>query len=222
MPGRLDRIRQRLDDLLAWRQAGMVRHVLGPGLARHRHLGPVEHPIVDHELDDARRPANILHVLHDVLAARFEVGQEGRFVRDSLKIVQADPYGRILTRPGHGYQMQHRVRRTARNHDHPYGVLEGAFGHNISRLQIQRQELLDGFTRPSTLVPFFLGVGGRRGRIGQSHAQRFDGRRHGIGRVHPTTGPLARTRMTGNFRALLLLDLVVDIRAVGLERRHDI
>ena len=67
------RIRQRLDDLLARRQARVVRHVLGPGLARHRHLGPVEHIVINHELDDTRGPANVLHVLHDVLAARFEV-----------------------------------------------------------------------------------------------------------------------------------------------------
>ena len=81
------RIRQRLDDLLARRQAGMVPHVLGPGLARHRHLAAVEHIVINHELDDTRGPSNILHVLHDVLAARFQVGQEGRLVRDSLKII---------------------------------------------------------------------------------------------------------------------------------------
>ena len=51
----------------------MILHVLGPGLARHRHLAAVEHAVVDHKLYDAGRPSDILDVLHDVLAGRFEV-----------------------------------------------------------------------------------------------------------------------------------------------------
>ena len=51
----------------------MILHVLGPGFTGYRHLISIKHPIVDHKFNHARRPADILDVLHDVLATGFEV-----------------------------------------------------------------------------------------------------------------------------------------------------
>mmetsp|Transcript_16306 Transcript_16306/g.48671 ORF Transcript_16306/g.48671 Transcript_16306/m.48671 type:complete len:356 (-) Transcript_16306:207-1274(-) len=222
MPGGLDGVRQRLDDLLARGQPGVVRDVLGPRLAGHGHLRPVEEPVVDHELDDARRAADVLHVLHDVLARRLQVGQEGRHVRDALEVVEADGHRRVPHGARHGDQVQHGVRRAPRDHDHADGVLEGALREDVPGLQVQLQEPADGGARALALGELLLGVRGARGGVGQREAQGLDGRRHRVGRVHAAARALARARVARDLQALLLADLVVHVRAVRLEGRDDV
>ena len=48
-----------------------------------------------------------------------------------------------------------------------------------------------------------LGVGGHGARVGQRHAERLDGRRHGVGRVHPAARAGPRARLLDDLQALL-------------------
>src|SRR5690606_41090814 len=59
-------------------RSGELREVLGERLARHRQAVAVERAPVEQHLQHRRRAADRVEVFHDVLAARLEVGEQGR------------------------------------------------------------------------------------------------------------------------------------------------
>ena len=66
VPGRLDRLLKRADDVLAGREAGQVAQVLRHRLAGDGHAIPVQIALLEHVLEDGRRATDDVQVLHHV------------------------------------------------------------------------------------------------------------------------------------------------------------
>src|SRR5512143_3698155 len=72
------------------------------------------------------------------------------------------------------------------------------------------------------LVALFLAVRRVRRAVGQAHAQRFDGRSHGVGGIHPAAGALARARIVQHGAQFFFGDLLGQPLPIRLKRRNDI
>mmetsp|Transcript_46316 Transcript_46316/g.144899 ORF Transcript_46316/g.144899 Transcript_46316/m.144899 type:complete len:355 (+) Transcript_46316:1223-2287(+) len=147
--GVLDGVAERADDLLALGEAREIGEVLGHGLARDGHAGAVDEALLHEELHDGGRAADALHVLHYVGAGGLEVGEEGHAVGHGLEVVrrELDAHG-----VRHGDEVQHGVGGAARGHDHDHGVLEGGARHDVARLEVHLEQLLDGVAGAAGLV----------------------------------------------------------------------
>mmetsp|Transcript_19025 Transcript_19025/g.55228 ORF Transcript_19025/g.55228 Transcript_19025/m.55228 type:complete len:332 (-) Transcript_19025:468-1463(-) len=224
MPRLLDGIVEGTDNVLSLGQSGMIEigQILGVSLARDGHLISIEQIVVDEEFDHAGRAANVLNVFHDVFSRGLEVGEERGLVGNALKVIQGNGNVGILARPRHGDEMKNGVGRSSRHHDHRNGILEGGLGHDIPRLNILLQQILHGLPGLDALLPLLLRIGGGRRRKRQTHPQGLNGRRHGVGRIHPPARAGSRAGMLKYLLPFVLGDLVVHEFAVRLKGRHDI
>ena len=92
--------------------------------------------------------------------ARLQVREVGCAVAHGLEVVDAEIHAR---RPRHGDQVQHRVRRSAEDHDHHHCVLEGLARHDLARLDVALEQHAQRRARTQALLAL-AGILGRRGR----------------------------------------------------------
>mmetsp|Transcript_13416 Transcript_13416/g.57198 ORF Transcript_13416/g.57198 Transcript_13416/m.57198 type:complete len:458 (-) Transcript_13416:380-1753(-) len=215
----LDGLVEGEDDLLAFAQVGTRREVLGHGLAGARHAAPVDEAVFQEVLEHAGRASDLVHVLHDVLARGLEVRDEGDPVGDSLEVVQGE---RDAHGVRHGDQVQHGVGGPAERDDDHHGVLKRRAGHDVAGLEVDLQHVLDGLAGHEALVHLQRVLRGDGGGVGQGHAERLDGRGHGVGGVHAAARAGAGARLAHNLRALRLVDGAGHELAVRLERGDDV
>ena len=185
VPGALDGVLERADDLLVGVQAGPVVDVFGKSSARDGGDVAVEYALVDEQLEHGGRAANLVEVLHVVLAARGEVSEERRGVASGGDVVEGEGHaGRV----GHGEEVQNAIGGTSQNHGEPESVLEGAAGEKISRTDILLHGGLDDRGNFLALAALL----GRQGRIGagagEGETHGLNGRGHGVGGVHAAAG----------------------------------
>jgi hypothetical protein len=90
-------------------------------------------------------------------------------IRNTLEVIQRNTDFWVLARSAHGNQMENSVGRSPSHHHHSDRILKGSFGHDISWLDILRQQDFHGLTSCHTLVCFLLRIGRGRRRIGQRH-----------------------------------------------------
>ena len=207
------------DHLLIRRQSRQVGHVLGQGLACHGQAAAVENTPFQQHLVHGRDATDVVDVFHHVRAAGLQVGQEGDAVAHLLEVVEAqfDADG-----ARHGDQVQHRVGRASQDRHHDHGVLEGGASHDCARLDVLLEKVADRVAGPQTLFALARILGRRRAAVGQRQAQRLDGGRHGVGRIHAATGAGARTRVAHDVGAGFLVDVPGNELTVGLKRRDDV
>src|SRR5207249_2948338 len=86
VPGRLQRVGERTHDRLPRRETWQLLHVLTYRAAGHGEAVAVQQPLVEEHAHHGRDPADGVKILHDVRAARLEVGQERHAVAHALKI----------------------------------------------------------------------------------------------------------------------------------------
>ena len=215
----LDGFAQRPQDVLPFIQRRRSGQVFSDGFSGYRHAATVDHAVFQQELHDRRHAAHLVQVLHHVTAAGFEVRQVRGAVADRLEVVDIQ---RHVNGTGHGDQVQHRVGGTAEHGDEDHGVLEGGAGHDVARLQVQFQQVFDGRAGAGALVQLARVHRRRRGTVGQRHAQRFNRRGHGVGRVHAAAGARTRTRRAHDGAAVLFVNPPGDEFPVALERGDDV
>ena len=93
---------------------------------------------------------------------------------------------------------------------------------DVARLEVEREQILDRGTRGDAFFQF-LRIFGRGGRaVRQGHAERFNGRRHGIGRVHAPARTRARAGVPHNVCAHFFRYLASNEFPEALERTDDI
>ncbi len=123
---------------------------------------------------------------------------------------------------GDRHQVQHSIGRTAERNDHGDGVFERPPRQHLPRGQPQVDQIDRGGARARAVIPLLPGNRLLGRAVGQAHAERFDGGRHGVGRIHPGTGPGPRNR-----RALHEFELLFGHRTLRksthrFKYRHDI
>ena len=101
----------------------------GPGAcgrARHRREG--------HEA----KQVYLVNILHDILAAGFQIGNEGSAVTDGLEIIQCQGNIHCMR---HGQQMKNCVGAAAKCHNSSDGVFERFPCHDVPWLDVPFQKL---------------------------------------------------------------------------------
>jgi hypothetical protein len=207
------------DDALTVGEPGELLEVLGDGLARDRLLAVVHEALLDQVLHKGRGAADVLDVLHHVLARGLHVGKKRDLVAGFLEVVDGEL---DATRLGHRDDVQNRVGRATCRHHHHHGVLERLPGHDVLGLQVHLEQLHHCGASRVALGLLLLGVGGHGARVRKRHPQRLDGSGHRVGRVHAAAGSCARARLLHDDLALLLGHLAVGELAIRLEGRHNV
>mmetsp|Transcript_31242 Transcript_31242/g.82783 ORF Transcript_31242/g.82783 Transcript_31242/m.82783 type:complete len:535 (-) Transcript_31242:39-1643(-) len=221
---------ERVDDVLPRHEAGQLGQILGNRLARDRHAVAVQVAVLQHVLEHRGRASNGVEVLHDVLAARLEVGDEGRRRREPLEVVerQVDAGG-----ARHGDQVDRGVGRATGDHHKAHGVLEGLHRHDVARLDVVLDAVLQRDHRPPALLHLLLVQPARaavdrrvpsrdRRRVRHRHPERLDRARHRVRCVHAAARARAGARAAHDGEPLLIRRLPRHVLAVRLERRDDV
>ncbi len=159
MPGLPEGPIQRRDDLLAVIQAGYAGEVFGNGFTGHRQAVTVEEAVVQQVFHDRRYAADVVQVLHDILAAGFEIGETRGPIADALEVFQGQGHA---DRARHRNQVNHGVGGTAENDDQHHGVFERLARHDVAGPDVLFQQVPDGLAR----LQAFLLLGRVHGRCG--------------------------------------------------------
>ena len=171
-----DRVADRIDDLLVRRELHALQ-VLADRLAGHGHAVAVEVAALEQRLHQNRHAADLVHILGDVFAARFHVGDIGRLAEDVGDVLQGEVDSGLV---GDRRQVQRGIGRAAR----------AATTSRRSRAPFWSRCRAGGCPSRSAASPpargFGVGVAaivGRRrsGRTGQRQADRLRYAGHGVG-----------------------------------------
>ena len=215
----LDRLVEGQDHVLAGRVVGDVREVFGQGLAGDGQHIAMQHPGCQHAFHQGLNAADGHQFAHHVFAAGAQVGDHGRNLAQLDEVIE----GQFdIDRMGHGQQVQHGVGRAGEGDHHADGIFEGLAGHDVARFEVKLEQFHDLLAGPETVRSLVAADGVLGAGTGQAHAQRLDGRRHGVGGVHAA----ARTGAgNGHFLDLFDLDLAdvaARVLAHGLEHGNDV
>mmetsp|Transcript_5024 Transcript_5024/g.8061 ORF Transcript_5024/g.8061 Transcript_5024/m.8061 type:complete len:444 (+) Transcript_5024:422-1753(+) len=207
------------DDFLAVSEAGQALEVLCDCLSCHCHLAVIHEALLNEVLHETGCTANILDVLHDILARGLHIGKEGHLVTGGLEIVDGE---RQAARLGHGDDVKYGVSRPTSRHNHNHGVFESLARHDVLGLEIHLQKRPHCHTGQAAFGDLLCRVRRHRARVRQRHAQSLNGSGHGVGGVHAAAGTSAGARLLHDDLALLLRHLPVRVLTVGLESRHNV
>mmetsp|Transcript_80 Transcript_80/g.176 ORF Transcript_80/g.176 Transcript_80/m.176 type:complete len:625 (-) Transcript_80:19-1893(-) len=215
----LDGIAQRAQHVLPVRQGRASSQVLRHSLASHRHAGAVDEALLHEVLEYGGGAADLVDVLHDVLAGGLEVCDEGNLVGARLEVVQGELYAR---RVRHGDQVQHRVGGSAQRHHRHHRVLKRRARHDVLGLEVELEEVQDSRACHTALVHLQRVLRRDGAAVRQRHAQSLDGGGHGVGSVHATAGARSGARVAHSVEARGLINLARDKLAVALEGGHNV
>ncbi len=215
--GRRERIRRRSDDVLALRQADSIE-VLREAAACHGQALPMQEAAVEQGLQHHRHAADLVHVLGEIAAAGFQVGDERRALEHGGDVEDIERNARFVR---HRRQMQSGVGRAAGRGDDGSRVLQGLAGDDIARSQPACEEihhrLAGQFREPVARL-----VRRRRaGRAGQRQADRFGDVGHAVGRVLAATGTGRRAGHRFELGQVSVADRSGAVRADCLEDVED-
>ena len=219
MAGLLDGGFQWLDDLLALLQAGQIFQVLRDRLAGDGHAIAVEQLLIQQVLHHRRGAADVMHVLHDVLAAWFQVRDVGDAIAHLLKVIDGERY---VHGAGDGDEVQHGVGGAAEGHDHDHGVLESLTRHDVAGLEVLFHQRADGLPCLQAFGDLGAVGSGTGGAVWQRHAHGFDGGSHGVGRVHAAAGASAGAGVAHDVLSFIVGDGAGNVLAVALEGGDDV
>ncbi len=178
-----DRVAERADDLLALWIGFHALEIFGDGLASDGHAIAVEEALLEkhfHERDDA---ADGDELTHQKAAAGLEISQDRNFASDAGEV------GELQFHPGtvgHRDKMEHGIGRSAECDDDRDGIFECLLRHDVERADAALDQIENGRARSARVGGFSRRDGVLRGAVWQTHAERFDGTRHGVRRVHST------------------------------------
>ena len=159
-------------------------------LPGHGEAVAVEEPCVEQLLHDHRHAAHPVEVDHVVVAVGFGVGDVRNPGRHLVEVVEDQVDAGL---GGDGQEVQHGVGGTAEGHDDGDGVLEGLLRQDLTRPDVEAQQLHDRGARGAGVVVATT-VDRRRGRrSGQRHSEGLAHRRHGVGREHAGAAADGRT-----------------------------
>src|SRR5690606_27258147 len=126
--GAVDRVVHRPEDLAVQVGGWHVRQVLRNGASGHREAVAVQQAGVEQRLHHDRDAADTVHVDHDVLPERLDVGQVRHLGADPAEVGERELDPCLV---GDGQQVQHRVGRPTEGHHHGDRVLERLLGHDL-------------------------------------------------------------------------------------------
>ena len=123
---------------------------------------------------------------------------------------------------GDGQEMQHGIGRAAGRHDHGDGVFNRLFGHDVARLDVLAYRFDQHLGRLFRGVGLFVVRIGHGRRVGQGDAQRLEGGRHGVGRVHAAAAASAGNRAALDLQQVLVAHAAGRVFTHGLEDADDV
>ena len=106
MPAGLDRIGHGMDNLLSVSQVRHIRQVLGQGFTRNGQTISINKAFGEQVLEYRGRTPDIVHILHDILSAGFQICQERHPVGHGLKVIEPQFYTHCSR---HGDQVDDRI-----------------------------------------------------------------------------------------------------------------
>src|SRR5512132_4392561 len=217
-PFRVDRVGGQMHDRAVGRGRRRRGQVLRHRLAGDRQARAVEHAEVEELLHHDGDPADPVQVAHHESARRAYVHQVGHAPADRVEVVELQFDVRL---PRDREQVQDRVRRTRERHRDRDRVLERLAGHDLSRPEIELQEMRDGDPALACrdLAPVVHRGGARR--AGERHAERLSDGGHRVRRVHPGARPRGRARRAFELEELGVGHLTLRVRADRLEHVLD-
>jgi hypothetical protein len=95
--------------------------------------------------------------------------------------------------------MQHGIGRPAERGDDGDCVFERLTSHDVTGFDVFLDQVQHGFASLKAIVLFLLRYRLLRRTVGETHAERFDRRRHRVGRVHAAARPWPRNRRLLDF-----------------------
>src|SRR5579862_4658493 len=216
---RLDRLFPGPDDALPRGIRLHGREVLRHRPARAGHAAAMQQPLVQQRLHQGSYAADLHQLRHEILPARLQVREHGNALPDLGEVVDLQ---RNAGGMGHREKMQHGVGRTAERDDHGDRVLERLARHDVERADALLQQVQHGLARAAAVIPLRLRERGLRGTVRQAHAERFDGRGHGVRRVHPAARTRARDGVLLDLRQFRVADAAVGVRADRFKNGNDV
>lgn len=219
MASGLNGVAQGADDGLVGGEVGELGDVLLHGLTGDGDAGAVDDSLLDEELEKGGGTANLVQILHDILARRLEISQERCPVGDGLEVVDSELNSDGV---GNGDQVEDGVGATTEDGRDNHGVLESLASKNILGTDILTEEVLDDLTNVLALGPLAGVLGGKTAAAGNSHTEGLDGGGHSVGGVHATAGTATGAGVADDVEPLLLVDLAGDVLSIGLESADNV
>mmetsp|Transcript_25216 Transcript_25216/g.45756 ORF Transcript_25216/g.45756 Transcript_25216/m.45756 type:complete len:284 (-) Transcript_25216:500-1351(-) len=201
---RLDGLFNGEDDGLAFLEAGDDLQILSDGAAGDGHAVGVNESLGLEVLEEGGGAADLVNVLHDVLAGGLEVAEEGGTVTHALEVLECEG---DADGTGHGNEVEDGISGSTSGHDGDHGVFKGLVRENVTGFEVLAEELNHVLTGEAALLGFEGVLGGDGGGVGNAHAHGLDGAGHGVGGVHATTGAGARAGVANDVATTLLGDL---------------
>ena len=127
--------------------------------------------------------------MHDILAARLEVGQVRHFIAQAVEVGERPG---DVGFAGDGHQVQDGIGRAAQRQHERVSILQRFSGDDVARFDALFDERDQHFAGEEG----FAFLGGRHrgiaGVVGEGHAHGLDGGAHGVGGIHAAAGASAR------------------------------
>ena len=128
-----------------------------------------------------------------VFAGGFCISDVRHLFGDPIEVIKCQRNASLIS---DCQQMQHRIGAATEGVYHCDCVLKCFFGHDVTRIDAETQQIDHGFASP-TRIDITTRVDCRRRRCaGQAHAECFSNARHGISGEHATTGAFTWARGT--------------------------
>jgi len=99
------------------------------------------------------------------------------------------------------------TRRPTRSDDHRHGILERVEGQDVGRLYVLFNQFYDCLSGAEAVVQLAVRHSFLGRTVCEAEPKGFDGRGHGVRRVHAAAGPRPRYRGALDLQQLLLVDL---------------
>ena len=134
--------------------------------------------MVEQRLHQQRNAASLEHVLGDITAGRFQIGDIRRPFHDFGDVEQIELDAAFV---GDGRQMQRGIGRAAGRRDDGRRIFQRLAGDDVARTDVLDDQIHDHLAgQHAEFVANFVRRR-RAGRIGQRKPDRFRHRRHGVG-----------------------------------------
>ncbi|CQR33060.1 hypothetical protein THICB1_30021 [Thiomonas arsenitoxydans] len=198
---------------------GNVPEILGHSLAVDGDAVAMQYTGFKQNFHHLRNAASAVQIGGDISARGLHVAEHWGALANHLEVFDGK---RHFGGMRNGQQMQHRVGRAARGHDHGSSVFQRLAGDDVARLQPGAHRGEQRLARIARGLHFFLMHIRHGGRVRQRHAHGLDGAGHGVGGVHAAAGA------AGGHRALLdgveigIAHTPGGVFAHGLEDRDDV
>ena len=180
----LDRLRQRANDLLACGIGCYVGKVFSQGPTCDRQTPAVQQARIEQRFHQGLYSADVDQLAHRVLTSRPHVSHHGHALADAGEVVERQRDASLV---GDREQMQYRVGGAFEGDHRGDCIFKRLATQDVGWTNAAYEQVVHRCARVVAVPSFLFADRFLCGAVRQRQAQRFDGRRHRIGRVHAAT-----------------------------------